>query len=220
MICAGSPPACVACTNPSSRPLGRGDVVVRSRGAPGPAVFPVLSAFQDFLGVTACSSTRAGRDLSPRSPPWSSAVVLADRQHLAARAANRRSSRSARSAASSAPRTPRCSDVSSAPGLAPPADLESAAPPRFAQGVGFAFGLVGVVALALDATAVGLVAVGLAFGAAFLNAAFGFCLGCEIYLLAKRATTRRTTSAPGRSSGTSITSKDHQSTTTPEEITA
>lgn len=72
------------------------------------------------------------------------------------------------------------------PRLAPPVELEAAAPPRFAQGVGFGFGLVGTVALAFGATTLGLIAVGLALAAAFLNAAFGFCLGCEIYLLARR----------------------------------
>lgn len=72
------------------------------------------------------------------------------------------------------------------PRLAPPTELESAAPPRFAQGVGFAFAVVGTAALALGATTVGLVAVGLALAAAFLNAAFGFCLGCEVYLLGRR----------------------------------
>jgi Domain of unknown function (DUF4395) len=72
------------------------------------------------------------------------------------------------------------------PRLAPPAELEAAAPPRFAQGVGFAFGLVGTVALVAGATTLGLVAVGLALAAAFLNAAFGFCLGCEMYLLGRR----------------------------------
>lgn len=112
------------------------------------------------------------------------------------------------------------------PRLAPPADLESPAPPRFAQGVGFAFGLVGVVALAFDATAVALVAVGLAFGAAFLNAAFGFCLGCEIYLLAKRATSRRSPSRQTASlqtptqSATTTPTEINKSSTTPEEITA
>ena len=107
------------------------------------------------------------------------------------------------------------------PRLGPTADLESAAPPRFAQGVGFAFGLVGVVALAFDAAAVALVAVGLAFGAAFLNAVFGFCLGCEIYLLAKRATTRRPTSRESASkSATTTPNENNTSTTTPEEITA
>jgi len=90
------------------------------------------------------------------------------------------------------------------PRLAPPAELEPTAPPRFAQAVGLGFGLVGTVALALDATTLGLVAVGMALAAAFLNAAFGFCLGCEIYLLARRALPERSTLR----------------NTTPEEITA
>ena len=72
--------------------------------------------------------------------------------------------------------------------MAPPSRARvSPAPPRFAQGVGFAFGLVGTLALALGAsTAAGLVAVGLALAAAFLNAAFGICLGCEMYLIGRR----------------------------------
>ena len=72
------------------------------------------------------------------------------------------------------------------PRLGPPNELEASAPPRFAQGVGFGFALVGTIALALDATTAGLIAVGLALGAAFLNAAFGFCLGCEMYLIGRR----------------------------------
>ena len=79
------------------------------------------------------------------------------------------------------------------PRLAPPRELEASAPPRFAQGVGFAFALVGTLALALGATTAGLVAVGLALAAAFLNAAFGFCLGCEVYLLGRRVLRPRTT---------------------------
>ncbi|MEO8108039.1 MAG: DUF4395 domain-containing protein [Actinomycetes bacterium] len=79
------------------------------------------------------------------------------------------------------------------PRLAPPTDLESAAPPRFAQGVGFGFGLIGTIALVLGASTVGLVAVGLALAAAFLNAAFGFCLGCEVYLIGRRLLGTRTT---------------------------
>ena len=77
------------------------------------------------------------------------------------------------------------------PRLAPPSELEAAAPPRFAQGVGFGFGVVGTIALALGASTVGLVAVGLALAAAFLNAAFGFCLGCEMYLTGRRLTGAR-----------------------------
>jgi len=97
------------------------------------------------------------------------------------------------------------------PRLAPPADLEASAPPQFAQAVGFVFGLIGTIALAADATTVGLIAAGLAFAAAFLNAAFGFCLGCEIYLLARRALHR----APASTNNQPTTG-----TTTPEEITA
>jgi hypothetical protein len=35
------------------------------------------------------------------------------------------------------------------------------------------------------------VATGLALAAAFLNAAFGFCLGCEVYLLVRRTAPAR-----------------------------
>lgn len=72
------------------------------------------------------------------------------------------------------------------PRLAPPTELEDPAPPRFAQGVGLAFALVGLVALLVGATVVGQVAVGLALVAALLNAVFAFCLGCELYLIGAR----------------------------------
>jgi hypothetical protein len=42
-------------------------------------------------------------------------------------------------------------------------------------------------ALAFDATAVFTVATGFALAAAFLNAVFNYCLGCEMYLLIARA---------------------------------
>ncbi len=73
------------------------------------------------------------------------------------------------------------------PRLAPPVALEDAAPPRFAQAVGLVFMTVALLSIALGATAVASVAIGLALAAAFLNAAFDFCLGCEMYLLGKRA---------------------------------
>jgi hypothetical protein len=73
------------------------------------------------------------------------------------------------------------------PRLAPPAELEDAAPPRFAQAVGLAFLVVALVSSLLGATVVATVAIAFALAAAFLNAAFGFCLGCEMYLLGKRA---------------------------------
>ncbi|WP_110181273.1 DUF4395 domain-containing protein [Nocardioides solisilvae] len=73
------------------------------------------------------------------------------------------------------------------PRLDAPAHTEAAAPPRFAQGVGLAFALVGLVGLVSGLTTLGLVAVGFALAAALLNAATGFCLGCEVYLLLARA---------------------------------
>lgn len=74
------------------------------------------------------------------------------------------------------------------PRLAPPTELEDARPPRFAQAVGLVFTTVALVALALDAQVVALVALAFALVAALLNAAIGFCLGCEMYLLIRRAT--------------------------------
>lgn len=73
------------------------------------------------------------------------------------------------------------------PRLGPPAELEDAAPPTFAQGVGLLVSLAGVV-LGLLGLPVGLaVAAAVAFVAAFLNAVFDFCLGCQVYLLLVRA---------------------------------
>ena len=73
------------------------------------------------------------------------------------------------------------------PRLAPPAELENPAPPTFAQGVGLFVTVIGVVlGLFGLAPAVG-IAAGLAFVAAFLNAVFDYCLGCQMYLLLVRA---------------------------------
>ena len=72
------------------------------------------------------------------------------------------------------------------PRLGPPRELEDATPPRFAQTVGLVFSVVGLVGFLAGATTVGLVATGFALVAALLNAVFGFCLGCELYLLLKR----------------------------------
>ncbi len=73
-----------------------------------------------------------------------------------------------------------------APRLRPTDEREEAAPPRFAQGVGFGFAVIGVIGFASGVTVLGLVATALALIAAFLNAAFAFCLGCEVYLLLRR----------------------------------
>ncbi|HSI92563.1 MAG TPA: DUF4395 domain-containing protein [Jiangellaceae bacterium] len=81
------------------------------------------------------------------------------------------------------------------PRLAPPGELEDERPPRFAQAVGLVFGVAGLIGLVAGWTVVFHIAVAAALGAAFLNAAFGFCLGCEIYLLVRRTTSRTTSSA-------------------------
>jgi hypothetical protein len=72
------------------------------------------------------------------------------------------------------------------PRLGPPAELEAEAPPRFAQGVGLVFAVIGVIGYAAGLAPLGMAAAAAALAAAFLNAAFGFCLGCEMYLLIKR----------------------------------
>ncbi|MFI6850641.1 DUF4395 domain-containing protein [Kitasatospora sp. NBC_00085] len=73
------------------------------------------------------------------------------------------------------------------PRLAPPTETEDERPPRFAQGVGLAFAVVGTLGFLTGVTWLGLLATGFALAAAFLNAAFGYCLGCEMYLLVRRA---------------------------------
>jgi hypothetical protein len=73
-----------------------------------------------------------------------------------------------------------------APKLGKPTALEAVEPPQFAQFVGFLFAATGLIALLAGAELVATIAVGFALGAAFLNAAFNFCLGCEMYLIGKR----------------------------------
>jgi hypothetical protein len=75
-----------------------------------------------------------------------------------------------------------------APRLSPSTEREDAAPLRFAQAVGFVFALVGTIGFATGLTALGIIAKAFALFAAFLNAAFNVCLGCEMYLLIKRFT--------------------------------
>ncbi|WP_249713829.1 DUF4395 domain-containing protein [Rhizomonospora bruguierae] len=77
-----------------------------------------------------------------------------------------------------------------APRLAPPAELEPVEPVRFAQLAGLAFTLVAAAGYLTGAALLGLVAAALALAAAFLNAAFGLCLGCEAYLVFRRVTGR------------------------------
>src|SRR5499427_3945310 len=72
------------------------------------------------------------------------------------------------------------------PRLGPPKEMEDEAPPRFAQGVGLLMAVIGVIGYATGLTPLGIVASALALIAAFLNGAFGLCLGCELYLLIRR----------------------------------
>src|SRR3954465_12915252 len=78
-----------------------------------------------------------------------------------------------------------------APHLGPVRERESEAPPRFAQLVGFVFAVVGAVGYLLGAPVLGAVATGFALVAALLNAATGFCLGCELHLILRRALAAR-----------------------------
>jgi hypothetical protein len=72
------------------------------------------------------------------------------------------------------------------PQLRPIEEREDVLPLRFAQGVGFVFALIGVIGYLTGATALGVVATALALIAALLNAAFGYCIGCQLYLLVRR----------------------------------
>ncbi len=72
------------------------------------------------------------------------------------------------------------------PRLTPPSALEDPRPPRFAQGVGFTVVAVGLLLHVIGVPWALPIAAGAAFIAAFLNAAFAFCLGCQIYLLLQR----------------------------------
>ncbi|MBO3087946.1 DUF4395 family protein [Cellulomonas dongxiuzhuiae] len=76
------------------------------------------------------------------------------------------------------------------PRLAPPAALEDPRPPRFAQLVGLVITALGLVLGLLGVTWAVPGAAAVALLAAFLNAVFGLCLGCELYLLGLRVRTR------------------------------
>jgi hypothetical protein len=73
-----------------------------------------------------------------------------------------------------------------APRLGPVTDREPVPPLKFAQLVGLVFAAVGAVGFASGVGAIGLAATAFALAAAFLNAAFDICLGCQIYPLVAR----------------------------------
>ncbi|SIK04826.1 DUF4395 domain-containing protein [Mycobacteroides abscessus] len=72
------------------------------------------------------------------------------------------------------------------PRLSPVTEREPVPPLQFAQLLGFTFAAVGTVGFATGVTLLGVIATALALGAGFLNAAFGICLGCQIYPLITR----------------------------------
>ena len=63
---------------------------------------------------------------------------------------------------------------------------EDVRPPQFAQSVGLLFALIAIVGSLTGISAIFVIAVSFALAAAFLNAAFDYCLGCEVYLLILR----------------------------------
>ena len=63
---------------------------------------------------------------------------------------------------------------------------EDVRPPQFAQSVGLIFALVAITGSITGISGLFVVAVSFALAAAFLNAAFNFCLGCEMYVVLLR----------------------------------
>jgi Domain of unknown function (DUF4395) len=73
-----------------------------------------------------------------------------------------------------------------APRLGPVKEREPVPPLKFAQLVGLIFAVSAVAGFVAGAPLVGVIATAFALVAAFLNAAFGICLGCQLYPLVAR----------------------------------
>ena len=82
-----------------------------------------------------------------------------------------------------------------APRIAPVGEREPVPPLKFAQLVGLIFAVVGTAGFAVGAPLVGVIATGAALVAAFLNAAFSICLGCQLYPLVARLRPARSVSS-------------------------
>ncbi len=67
---------------------------------------------------------------------------------------------------------------------------EDSRPPQFAQAVGALFSIVALVGVSLGVDLIVSVAIGFALAASLLQGIFSYCLGCELYLLLVRATSR------------------------------
>jgi hypothetical protein len=89
--------------------------------------------------------------------------------------------------------------------VSPPVELEEAAPPRFANGVGFVFLAAAAAAFyGFEAPAVAWTLALVVSALALLAAVTGLCVGCELYVLGRRVATggrvsgRRVVAAPDR----------------------
>jgi hypothetical protein len=71
------------------------------------------------------------------------------------------------------------------PRLKAPNELEDPRPPQFAQKVGFSFAILGTIGGLLSPVLIP-IAAAFIFLASFLNAFFGLCLGCLMYLGLRR----------------------------------
>ncbi|MEJ6760468.1 MAG: DUF4395 domain-containing protein [Candidatus Planktophila sp.] len=76
------------------------------------------------------------------------------------------------------------------PRLKKEAPTEDVRPPKFAQSVGFIFAFVAILGVVVDRSLIFAAATSFALAAAFLNAVFNYCLGCQMYLLIRRFTTK------------------------------
>ena len=76
------------------------------------------------------------------------------------------------------------------PRLSGPVPSEDQRAPRFAQLIGALFAFVALLGGVTGNTPLFLTATSFALAAAFLNAAFGFCLGCQMYLILARVRAR------------------------------
>ncbi|MFJ8629090.1 DUF4395 domain-containing protein [Kitasatospora sp. NPDC093550] len=81
------------------------------------------------------------------------------------------------------------------PRLAPPSETEDERPLRFGQGILMVFAAIGMLGFLTGVTWLGLLATSAGLAAAFLNAAFGYCVGCELYPVVRRAQGRLTAGA-------------------------
>jgi hypothetical protein len=85
-----------------------------------------------------------------------------------------------------------------APRLGPVTEREPVPPLKFAQLVGFVFAAIGVVGFATGLILLGEIATAFALVAAFLNAAFGICLGCQLYPVVARLRHSASRASPRR----------------------